>query len=107
MEEIEKFKNDKFIQKYGAKAHFCFKNNIFQSNLSKFLKDGKNKNIEKYVQEYNAKTDQEKIEFFKDFKEEKKEKKKRNIKVKNPLLTIDEKDELKLGEEFNKKLRYF
>lgn len=105
MVEIQKFKEDFYIRQYGGKAHFCKKMNIFQSNLYRFLKDGKNAQIMNLILEYNAKSKEQKQEIFKDFKEEKVIKKEKLKKLENPLLTIDYNGEIDLSQTFNEKLR--
>jgi hypothetical protein len=89
---IDEFIKDERIQKYGAKAFFCRKNNIYQSSLSLVL-SGKQKNskIHDIISDYLKWTEDEKTLFFYDFVEKKRKiRTQGTFKLLNPLLTTDE-----------------
>jgi hypothetical protein len=89
---LEEFKKDQRIQKYGAKAFFCRKYDIFQSTLSVVL-NGKQKNskILQIISDYLNLSEEEKDAFFQDFIEEKRKNSPPRSKLKssNPLLDTD------------------
>jgi hypothetical protein len=94
VEEIEGFINDERIQKFGARPFFCRKNGIFQSSLTLFL-TGRQKNpkIHDLIADYLKSSEDEKKLFFNDFipcNEKKRSIPRKGMKLRNPLLTMDE-----------------
>jgi len=93
------------MQKYRAKAFFSKKMGICQSGLSVYLTYGtSNPKVEEAIQKYLSMNEKEKESFFEGFQEKKESKILRKPVIKNPLLCLNDENEVDLKKKIEERL---